>query len=83
MLRKERDNWIIGEIEDYEVFAKLFDEDSKYGIYNGPISKLFIKQMSTGDVLCDYDREWLVEPPIEDFIFIENLMGQIINFKNS
>lgn len=56
-----RDNWFKGEYKDYDFTAMVFEEPSKYGIGDGKVSKLCIKD-SSGDWLVNYDRGWDVEP---------------------
>ena len=57
--------WIIGNItinnETYRVNAKVFLEDSEYGINGGPVSKLWVSD-SNKDTIINYDRGWDVEP---------------------
>ena len=45
-------NWEIGTIDDVAFQAKVYEEDSEFGINGGNISKLWIKG------ICNYDREW-------------------------
>ena len=45
-------------------WVKAYDEGSQYGIDGGRISKLMIKRQ--GDIVCNYDRGWDVEPVDED-----------------
>lgn len=61
-------NWEYGE-EDYngatyKWSAKVFEEDSEFGIDGGNISKLDIKR--NGKIVCRYDRGWDIEPVDED-----------------
>lgn len=57
--------WIIGDVrvgqKSYHVNAKTFMEPSKFGINEGPTSKLFI-QDSKGTTICNYDRGWDTKP---------------------
>ena len=47
---------------DYMVYfsAKVYDEPSEYGIYNGRLVKLKLKIL--GEIVCDYDRGWKTAP---------------------
>ena len=45
---------------NYHYWAKVYDEGSEWGINEGRISKLMIKQDSK--IVCNYDRGWDVEP---------------------
>ena len=42
---------------------KVYDEPSKFGINNGKISKLQLKQ--DGEIVANYDRGWDVHPKNE------------------
>ena len=46
----------------YEFEAKVYDLPSKYGINEGRISKLSVKDMRTDAEIIGYDREWYHEP---------------------
>jgi len=46
----------------YEFEAKVYDLPSKYGINEGRISKLSVKDMRTDAEIVGYDREWYLEP---------------------
>ena len=46
----------------YEFEAKVYDLPSKYGINEGRISKLSVKDMRTDVEIVGYDREWYLEP---------------------
>ena len=46
----------------YEFSAKVYDLPSKYGINEGRISKLSVKDMRTDVEIVGYDREWYLEP---------------------
>lgn len=65
-------NWVKGTVHDglYSFEAKLFDENSTYGIDDGKVSKLSISYGSrwTGFDNCfvNYDRGWDIEPETEE-----------------
>ena len=44
--------------------VKHFEETSVYGIDEGRISKLTLKR--SGEVVCNYDRGWDIEPADEN-----------------
>lgn len=48
----------------YRYWVKHYEEGSQFGIDGGRISKLMIKRQ--GDIVCNYDRGWDVEPVDED-----------------
>ena len=56
--------WHEGDLQvgktSYHYWAKVYDEGSEWGINEGRISKLMIKQDSK--IVCNYDRGWDVEP---------------------
>ena len=51
-----------GEIFHY--WMKQYEEGSRYGINGGRISKLMLKR--DGEIVCNYDREWDIEPVDEN-----------------
>ena len=48
----------------YHYWVKQYVEGSQYGIDGGRISKLTIKR--GGEIVCNYDRGWDIEPVDED-----------------
>ena len=46
----------------YHINVKHFEEPSKYGIHNGRISKLWIREEGTIEPLVNYDRGWEIRP---------------------
>lgn len=58
--------WIKGTIKindtEYEVQAKVFLEGSEFGIDNGPISKLTIKNLNNKNTIVNFDRGWDIKP---------------------
>ena len=46
---------------------KQYDEGSQFGIEGGRISKLMLKR--NGEVVCNYDRGWDIEPADPDTQF--------------
>jgi hypothetical protein len=48
----------------YRYWVKHFEEGSQYGIDGGRISKIMIKR--GGEIVCNYDRGWDVQPVDED-----------------
>ena len=51
----------------FHYWMKQFDEGSEWGIEGGRISKLMIKR--GGEIVCNYDRSWDVNPVDEDTEF--------------
>ena len=44
--------------------VKVYDEPSKFGINNGKISKLQLKQ--NGEIVANYDRDWDIHPATKE-----------------
>ncbi len=66
-----QDNWVNGLVgKNYEFEAKLFDTGSMFGINNGRVSKLSIRELCRSNttnswfdgVIVNYDRGWDIEP---------------------
>ena len=63
-------NWVSGTIGNFNFNAKLFDNESTFGIQNGRVSKLSIwnqkTRLITGSFfdacIVNYDRGWDIEP---------------------
>lgn len=60
------DNWVRGTAGRYNFVAKLFDEPSWYGINDGRVSKLEIREEATDRRIVNYDRGWDIEPKTEN-----------------
>lgn len=77
--------WIVGDIsidnKTYRVNAKVFLEDSEFGIENGPVSKLWIAD-SKGDWIINYDRGWDVKPTAETEEIYNIALGAVRSFRN-
>lgn len=59
---RQIDNWIRAVMTwdgvRYKVTAKLFDEESVFGIDNGRISKLTVRSEKDDEEIINYDRGW-------------------------
>lgn len=65
-------NWSEGEIRipakdssryvDFKYQMKHFEEPSEFGIDGGRVSKLFLRETKSGEIACNYDRGWDIEP---------------------
>ena len=77
--------WIVGDIsidnKTYRVNAKVFLEDSEFGIENGPVSKLWIAD-SNGNCVINYDRGWDVKPTAETEEIYNIALGAVRSFRN-
>jgi len=50
---------------NYKYWVKHYEEGSHFGIDGGRISKLTIRKVDETRDLCNYDRDWDVEPADE------------------
>ena len=76
-------NWVQGECGGFSFDAKVFDEDSKYGIDGGCISALCIQNQY--GMMANYDRGWDIEPSeehMEYYLAIVDLLenGNVSDF---
>ena len=79
--------WIRGTIKiddtEYEVQAKVFLEGSEFGIDNGPISKLTIKNLNNKNTIVNFDRGWDIKPKSkEDKEVYEEIVKIVEAFRN-
>ena len=67
---------ILTEYGDYEFTAKVYDEGSGYGINNGRVSKLELKDFE-GNIVVNYDRGWDIYPSDNGFVLdvLEGVVG--------
>ena len=71
-------NWRNWKEDGYDISMLSFKEKSEeYGIEGGKISKLQIRKHK-GEVLCNYDRGWDIEPKDE----VKELYDKIIKKYN-
>lgn len=86
-LRNDRENpvWIVGSVvcngKQYSISGKVYLEGSKFGIDNGPISKLWIKDMEKSKVIVNYDRGWDVKPTDENKDLYEAIMKLLVDYR--
>ena len=52
--------WKDGTSGKYQWQAKVYDEGSDYGINGGRVSKLWMKDTKSGEVVVEYDRGWSI-----------------------
>ena len=61
---EDRNMWNEGTIKIgksiFHYWVKHYEETSVFGIDEGRISKLMLKR--NGEIVCNYDREWDIEP---------------------
>jgi hypothetical protein len=80
-------NWCHGRVGKYDFEAKLFDNCSGYGIYDGRVSKLSIwdekirREKSDFFAACimNYDRGWDIEVSEENLPYFEAVMELLEN----
>ncbi len=63
--RRGETGWVHGYYNDWTFDAKVFETPSKFGINNGKVSKLTIKD-STKKIIINYDRGWDIKPAPKD-----------------
>lgn len=86
-LRNDRENpvWIVGSVvcngKQYSVSGKVYLEGSKFGIDNGSISKLWIKDMEKSKVIVNYDRGWDVKPTDENKDLYEAIKKLLVDYR--
>lgn len=56
--------WIQGAINEMQFQAKVYDVGSRYGIDEGRVSKLSIRDARKREIIA-YDRGWDIEPDNE------------------
>ena len=62
----------------FHYWFKQYDEGSEFGIDGGRISKLMLKR--NGEIVCNYDRGWDVQPVDEDTQFAYEISVHTENF---
>lgn len=83
----KRDNyWITGTAtynnNNYTISAKVFSDGSDYGIDNGPVSKLYIKDNTNNKVIINYDRGWDIKPTKQTNYIYEETLKAVTDFRN-
>ena len=74
--------WSKGKIEiegtEVQYWVKHYEEGSEFGIEGGRISKLMLKR--NGEIVCNYDRGWDVQPVDEDTQLAYEILVHTENF---
>ena len=60
--------WVKGTIGQYTYEAKVYPCGSEFGIHDGNISKLYLRDTATRTEVVNYDRGWDVLPESQDII---------------
>jgi len=68
-------NWVRGCIGDYSFNVKVYPCGSKYGIREGNISKLSIRETATRKEVAAFDRGWDILPENES---IQGLVDALV-----
>ena len=69
-------NWVNGTAGGYTFNAKVYDEGSVYGVNEGRVSKLSIRDEYGREIVC-YDRGWDIEPQDEN---LKNLVSGVVDY---
>lgn len=56
-----QNNWLGGKCGEYVYYAKVYPEPSCYGINEGRVSKLEIRDCND-TIVVNYDRGWDIKP---------------------
>ena len=76
--------WVVGWArvgnKKYNVSAKVYMEPSKFGINEGPTSKLYIED-TKGNVICNYERGWEVRPEGNNDIVVNAILDKVEDFR--
>lgn len=59
------DGWISGHFNNWTFSAKIYGEPSNWGIDDGRISKLTVRDTASNDLICCYSRDWDEKPADE------------------
>lgn len=87
-LRNSKENpvWIVGTAKidgvNYGINGKVFLDGSVFGIDNGPISKLYIRNENERKVIVNYERGWDIVPETEyDKQIMDRVMQELQKFR--
>lgn len=84
----DNDVWILGDVVvdgiTYEINAKVFLEGSNYGIDNGPVSILWVKDNKNKKVVINYSRGWDIKPADEYYeAMCDMIVSEVTKFRNA
>lgn len=68
--------WYEGQYGDWHWSAKVYDLPSRFGIDEGRVSKLTVKDLG-GEVIIHYDRGWDIPPTQSNFQDFQDLVDFI------
>jgi len=60
--KQARQGWIDGTINGHTFQAKVYDEGSEFGINEGRVSKLWVRDEAGRQTIMNYERGWDVRP---------------------
>ena len=69
--------WVKGQIGHYVFDVKVYPCGSQFGINEGNISKLSIREMATQKEVAAYDRGWDVHPASE---LVAEMVDALVEF---
>lgn len=73
-----KEGTVTNEFGDFEYGGKVYDSPSEFGINNGRVSKLWIKDKITGEIIINYDRGWETEPKtVEHEIVVDDILEKL------
>lgn len=67
--------YIKGNYGDYEYSAVVYENPSKYGIFDGRVSKLIIRK--DNEVVANYDRGWDIVPEGNDLEVLMDIVDKL------
>ncbi len=73
--------WVIGTAGGHRFEALVFPEHAvcpDYELEQSRISKLWIKRLADGKVVCNFDRGWDVRPEAEDAAGIVDFLAAVL-----
>ena len=62
--KQNRGNWIEGTINGARFHAKVYGEGSEFGINEGRVSKLWVRDEGKKQTILNYERGWDVRPKL-------------------
>ena len=76
--KQNRGGWIEGTINGIRFQAKVYDEGSEFGINEGRVSKLWVRDENQRQTVLNYERGWDVRPnTAAEHRLLEALLGYL------
>lgn len=67
----------VNDTETFQAGVACFEQPSPFGINGGRVSKLFIMDKKTNEIVCDYDRGWDKKPTKKVKDFYEEILREL------